>query len=402
MMADFLLLESCNFQDYPVGGQTTFAKNLMAVFGNRAALVGISTDDTPIGRWVQKEFDGVSHWYLSMGRMRRSARKPLIPGRLTNYLRTRRYRERILSLGVRRAFIQAPEALLAVVKWGWESLCYRFPGVGNPLHIARYAYGRLLAGRFDRKLFQALQRVDVILASADEQAIIGLVERSRGSLSRERILQFPTRVDTDLFRPVPIWQARAELGIQTPGPVLVSTGRINRFKGWELLLQSFALLLRSHANARMFFVGDGEDRTNLEDAAARLGLAGLVVVTGFLPALQVAAYINAADLFVVGSYREGWSLAMLEALACGKAIVSTRVSGTSEMISQGQNGIVVGQRDPEAMAAAMEKGLRMPEAVAVSLAIAQKYAITNLRRDLLAAWPAIQASTPQNAVEHIV
>jgi len=93
---------------------------------------------------------------------------------------------------------------------------------------------------------------------------------------------------------------------------------------------------------------------------------------------------------------------MLEALACGKAIVSTRVSGACEMICQGKNGIIVDQHTPEAMAAAMEEGLQLPDAATVSLAVAQKYAIKNLRRDFLAAWPAIQMSDGQSAVGHAV
>lgn len=391
-MAEFLLIEGCNFEDYPVGGQLSFAKQMMTAFGNRAALVGISTDDTPTGRWVQKDFGGVEYCYFAMAKRVPSGRRPLIPGRLSNYWNVWRHRREILSLGVGKAFVQAAEALMVVSNWGLESLCYRFPGVQNPLLAPRYAYGRMLANVFDRKLFAALRRADVILASADEEAIAGLVERSRGSLSRERILQFPTRVDTDQFHPVPILEARAELGILTPGPVLVSVGRINLHKGWRLLLESLALLLRTHVDARLFFVGDGEDRSELEEAAARQGLAGQVAVTGFLPALQVAAYVNAADVFLVGSEKEGWSLAMLEALACGKAIVSTPVSGAREMISHGQNGIVVDRRTPEAMVDAIEKCLRLPDATAVSLGMADKYAVKNLCRDILAVWPALGVS----------
>lgn len=54
MRNKFLLIEGCDFVDYPTGGQLSFARQMMRTFGNRLALVGISTDDTPVGVWLKK------------------------------------------------------------------------------------------------------------------------------------------------------------------------------------------------------------------------------------------------------------------------------------------------------------------------------------------------------------
>ena len=170
---DCLLLEGCDFDRFPAGGQLAVARQLMAAFGPRLALVGISTDGTPVGRWVEKELDGRRFHFFATGRREVGAGRPPVPARLSRYLGLRRHREAILSLGARAAFTQAPEDLLAVAGWGLDRLCYCFPGVENPLAASRYPWARPLAALHDRVLFRALRRADAILASADDEAIDG-------------------------------------------------------------------------------------------------------------------------------------------------------------------------------------------------------------------------------------
>jgi len=353
---------------------------MMGAYGNRLALVGLCTDrETPVGRWVERDFAAGRFWFYGVGRRAPSPRKPLVPGRLSQYLRLRRHRPGVLSLGVRSAFLQAPEELMAVSRWGLDSICYRFPGVENPLTMPRYRWGRLFAGWFDRQLFRALDRTDIILASADEKAIARLVARSRGRLRRDRIRAIPTQYDSGVFRPAPAAEARRKLRLELGGPLLVSSGRLNRVKGWELLLEAFRELLPGEPDARMVFVGDGEDRRALEKHAGRLGLAEKIRVTGFVAPSEVATWLNAADLVLVGSHLEGWSIAMLEALGCGKPLVSTDVSGARDMIREGENGFVVIGRDPARYAEAVRRALRLPEPRAVSLELAARYGVDAVR-----------------------
>jgi glycosyltransferase involved in cell wall biosynthesis len=141
-------------------------------------------------------------------------------------------------------------------------------------------------------------------------------------------------------------------------------------------------------------VGDGEDRSRLERAARALGLEADVRITGFQKPEAMPLYYNAADVVVFGSHREGWSNAMLEALACGKPIVSTAVSGAADLIQDGRNGFVLAGRDPRAFARAMQSALALPEAEAVSVGIACRYSVEGigaLMRDL---WPALRGGEP--------
>jgi len=222
-ISDCLLIEGCDFQSYPPGGQLTFAKQMMTTFGNRLALVGISTDSTPTGQWIVKEIDGERFHFFCIGHFRPLAVRPLIPHRMRTAFKLVRYKKEILSLGVSNVFLQAPELLIASSGWRFNSICYRFPGVANPLRKSRYSWSIFLAPLFDKLLFMALEKVEVILASADRKAIDGLIERSRGRLNRgSKVVQFPTRVDMQVFHPVDKEKARSSIKIdQSPAPLFV-------------------------------------------------------------------------------------------------------------------------------------------------------------------------------------
>ena len=71
--------------------------------------------------------------------------------------------------------------------------------------------------------------------------------------------------------------------------------------------------------------------------------------------------LNAADLFVMGSLVEGWPTAMVEAIACGKNIVSTDVSGVREMIEDKGNGYIVSVRNAKLFADKISQGLNLPD-----------------------------------------
>jgi glycosyltransferase involved in cell wall biosynthesis len=389
-MPDVLLIEPCNFEDFPVGGQLSSAKQMMKVFGNRLALVGICTDDTPIGRWAKRNFDGVEYNFFAVGRMIPSSRKPFIPGRLTAYLWIKKYKRQILSLEIRSVFIRTSEVLLAVKDWGWNSVCYELAGLNNPLVMPRYSWAKLFAGLYGKRFLSALRAVDVVLAAGDRNAIDEFVANSAGLFSRQRIIQFPTRVDTDIFHPIPSECAKAVIGLEGRRPIVTTCGRINWVKGWEFIIETFQLFNRVWPEAMLIFVGDGEDRPRLEKKIERQGLASCVKITGFLPHEKVAVYLSASDLCVVGSLKEGWSLAMLEALACGKPIVSTDVSGARDMIVEGGNGYIVEKRDPKCFADAMNRALAIKGAQEISLRVAEKYAVKNLARDLGRLWHALQ------------
>lgn len=197
-----LLIEICNFTDYPIGGYLSFAKQMLTAFGNQLALLGLATDDMPVGEWIKREIDGVVYDYFAVAKFAKTNKKTFIPYRLKSYFAVRKYRNEILNIGIDNVFIQTPEVLFALRKSALVNLCCRIPGVGNPMTHSRYWYGKLFANIFDFYFFKELRKANVILATADKQSIIDFVGRGNGKLSIEKVIQFPTRVNTKIFKPL--------------------------------------------------------------------------------------------------------------------------------------------------------------------------------------------------------
>ena len=207
------------------------------------------------------------------------------------------------------------------------------------------------------------------------------------------ISAFPTLVNTDFFKPGSLAEARSRLGLSHDAIIIVALGRICWVKGWDLILEAASRLAKNGVpKIETIFVGDGEDRERLQQLARSLSLESRVKVTGFVPQELVLDYINAASICVVGSHAEGWSLAMLEMIACGKAVVTTNVSGAGDLVVNDQNGFVVMSRDPDHFASAVERALRIQHPERCSVAIAQRFSTSSLKHRLDQIWPVISGS----------
>jgi glycosyltransferase involved in cell wall biosynthesis len=373
----------------PTGGQTTFAKHLIQEFGPRLAVASTCTEALPEGRWLSRHFYGHEIQFFSFGRVQLPKRtRPLIPARLRVYWRAKRHMFRLYESGVRNLLLESPELLFAASSFKWDSVCYSFAGVSNAVTISRYRMARIFGPLFEDRMIAALHRIrpEVLIAAADEDAITEMHERTGGRLNQFPIYSFPTRVDTRKFYPENKSESRDRVGLPQNATVLLSVGRLCWIKGWVLLLDVVRLLSRSVPNLKMVFVGDGEDRGQIEAKALLLGIRDSILITGFLPHDQMHTFINAADVCLVASHQEGWSVAMLEVVACGRPMVSTSVSGATSLIRQGRNGWVLPTRDPACYAEAIVKALHLPSVADVSLPIADQFAVTNLARDLGALW----------------
>ena len=97
--------------------------------------------------------------------------------------------------------------------------------------------------------------------------------------------------------------------------------------------------------------------------------------------MQLAIYLQASDLFVMGSEKEGWSTSLVEALVTGSPIVTTHFSGATTVVKEGINGFVV-LRDPKEFAKAMESAMSLSGVVHYSLSETEKYSLKNLAVDL--------------------
>ncbi len=139
---------------------------------------------------------------------------------------------------------------------------------------------------------------------------------------------------------------------------VICVSRLSYEKGIDVLLQAWRLVYQQMPQARLIIVGDGPLQPQLECMAQALGIADTVEFTGLQR--DILAQLQRAGLAVLPSRREGMPNAVLEAMACGLPCVSTRVSGSEDIIQDGVNGLLVESEDYQAMAAALLTLLRDP------------------------------------------
>ena len=160
---------------------------------------------------------------------------------------------------------------------------------------------------------------------------------------------------------------RARLGIAPEARLVAAVGRLVDKKGFRYLLDAAPAILAAFPAARIVLGGGGDLRAELEEQARRLGIAGAVVFTGGLSHPEVLALVAACELFVMPSVRDargnvdGLPIVVLEAMAAGKAVVATAISGLPLAVTDGVTGRLVPERDPAALAAAVLELLGDPE-----------------------------------------
>lgn len=141
-------------------------------------------------------------------------------------------------------------------------------------------------------------------------------------------------------------------------PVILGVGSPTKIKGFDILLQAFAIL-REQRPARLMILGQGSDEDTLCRLAIELGVAEDVLLTGFVP--NPAAYMARASQFVLSSRSEGFGNVLVEAMACGCPVVATACSaGPVEILENGLHGPLVPVEDPPALARAMIDRLAAP------------------------------------------
>jgi glycosyltransferase involved in cell wall biosynthesis len=191
----------------------------------------------------------------------------------------------------------------------------------------------------------------------------------------------PYGVNPQQFRPDEAARAavRAELGLDDGAPLVLGLGRLVAKKGFGTLLAAWPEVLAHHPQATLAIVGYGDLRAELEAQAARLGLAGSVRFAGQLESQRAAAYLAAADVFALPIVREGVDglpNVLLEAMGAGLPVVASLVAGVPDVIDDGVHGLLVAERDPDALAAAIVR-LLDDRKLAAALGAAARSRITS-------------------------
>ena len=219
-------------------------------------------------------------------------------------------------------------------------------GCGGDIQRARKTlYGKIF-------LFMAKKASSIItLSSTIERELI----EEKIDPSKTKLIH--NGVDLERFKEIEgKSQLRKKLGIPDKKSIIY-TGRLVYQKGIDVLIQSFSKL-NGETDCQLIIIGDGPERQNIVRLIDHYQLSKSVILIE--EAEDIASYLNTADVFVLSSRFEGLSNSLLEAMACGLPVISTRVGGSVDTIENGINGLMVDVDNEEQLARSMSKVLNDP------------------------------------------
>ncbi len=202
-------------------------------------------------------------------------------------------------------------------------------------------------------------RTDVAVAVSN--AVKAFMIHGR-SIPEEKIEVIWNGIDLEHFQNVPaerVQHFREQHGLPETGTIIGTVTRLREEKGNAYLLEAAAEVLRHEPEVTFVLIGDGPLRDTLQQQARDLGIAEKVLFTGFVSDIQAA--LAALDIVVIPSLREGFGLALVEAMAAGKPVVATKVGGMIELARHERSALMVYEADSPALAQAILRLLQEPE-----------------------------------------
>ena len=154
-------------------------------------------------------------------------------------------------------------------------------------------------------------------------------------------------------------KAKESFGFGASDPVIGVVARLVQDKGHEFLIHAVPLLLKEFPALRLLIVGEGKYRSLLEKMAAKAGIGPAVLFTGNL--IDISRPLAAMDVFILpATWREGFGLSIVEAMACRKPVIATNIWSLNTLIRNRVNGVMVEPKEVEGLAAAIGELLRDP------------------------------------------
>jgi L-malate glycosyltransferase len=201
------------------------------------------------------------------------------------------------------------------------------------------------ASSYPRNLFSRIQAVKVRLILNQMNLIMPVCETLRGHMERYGIRGpfevVPNAVDTQVFFPTQSRPRRDPRNYQ-----ILQVATLNQNKSVHDFIRALPKIRQVIGNIKAVIIGEGPERSNLEDMAQQLGMSEQIFFTGFQTKPQVADWMRHSDCLVLTSKWENQPVAILEALACGLPVVATRVGGVPEIINE-HNGVLVAPENPD-------------------------------------------------------
>ena len=191
---------------------------------------------------------------------------------------------------------------------------------------------------------RTLAKVDTAIGVCSD--LVTRMQRLQPKLQHSLVIR--NGVDLELFYPIAARdQLRDQLGYTNFA--ILCVGRLVELKGLHKVIDA----IQSIDDVTLTLIGDGPQKTALQQQINRLGLQGRVRILAPLAQAALREHYNAADCLVLASSREGWANVLLEAMACGCPVISTPAGGSPEVVAAQSGGIVTDGFSTEAIKAAI-------------------------------------------------
>jgi glycosyltransferase involved in cell wall biosynthesis len=346
-----------------IGGIQTIINNFVKYSPDnfRVRLVGTSIDSTqPRGQWQDVELDGKAFQFLPILTLKNDNVRGIIPTTL-------KYTTALLGRHISSDFMHFHriEPTLVAQHWPGEKALFIHNDIQQQLDSNDDA-NTILWRKFPKAYFwlerSLIEQFNQVLSCNSNSAEL---YRQRYPAIADRVRLIKNTVDTAIFYPLNSEARKAkrmalahQLGLAEETQFILFAGRLHPQKDPLLLVRSIAAL--EYANAHLLIAGDGELAQQVHVEIEHLGLSHRVTLLGTLAMTEVAELHRVASAFVLTSAYEGLPLVVLEALACGTPVVTTHCGETPRLLTA-DSGVVCSQRNPKAIAEALQQVLLHPE-----------------------------------------
>lgn len=260
------------------------------------------------------------------------------------------------SIVLLRRIIRRQEVTHLIAAKEQANLCSWFATLGSPCQVIYSRHAALDCS--EQKISPAILRLLYALYLCGNGQVVTVSNGLRQSLAervpwgRERVRYCPNAVVTEQL----LSAAQTPMLTDTPAQFWLAVGRLVEPKGFHLLLDAYAMALRSAALPDLVIIGDGPQLDALTSQASRLGIEDRVHFTGFLS--NPYPFIRQARLLILSSFHEGLPTVLIEALALGTPVLACDCeTGPRELLDNGRLGVLVKVNDVAALAEGMLRSL---------------------------------------------
>lgn len=386
-----VVIADCDFIDKPLGGVVSLLHNMLSVQGDGSvefSLVGIGFDSRETeGVWQHKTIQGQTYRWMPVYISPKAKEDTRFPLRFRLVFGVRRYLRVIDLKEFDVAYIHSAETALALPSRDLPLVCHIHCDPLLTITRSRFPLLRIRAfvSLYNKIIYRTFDRVTGIIWAANacrreyyRRLGVDGVRRWDEKSTVVYSSVDPVMMGNEDDAP-PISQCTKFQGKKR----LVTISRLSEVKHVDFLIQVFAALKNVYQDIEFNIAGEGECEATLKELSSSLGCSDDVRFLGNLSKLQLVKLLKKMDVFVFASESEAMSLVVLESMASGVPVVSTRVGDLDRVINE-STGVVVEERDVDvfskAVASVLEKGKDAYRYACISAA--QQFSAVKMRHNI--------------------